>query len=258
MKIFIINLASSTARRANIAAQCDAAGLDYEFISAVNGHALTEAEIVQHTRAINYAFKPGEIGCALSHLPVYRKMQDEKIEQALILEDDALLTPEFSSVLSNPAMQLPKNSPTLVLLSRVNRYVNKRIAKVTETAHLYPVYSATTAHAYVINLEAATRLLKLLYPVWMVADKWCLFEEYGAIKLLAVHPAPVLLHALSQQTTIQHFNDIAQHNPQKRDIWTMLMANRPLRVRLRHRYRRAVLPLLHHIVGVNAAAERQK
>lgn len=258
MKIFIINLASSTGRRATIAAQCDAAGLDYEFINAVNGHALTEAEIAQHTRALNYAFKPGEIGCALSHLAIYRKMKDEKISQALILEDDALLTTELSAVLSSPAMQLSKKIPTLVLLSRVNRYVNKRIAEVTETAHLYPVYSATTAHAYVINLEAATRLLKLLYPVWMVADKWCLFEEYGAMKLLAVHPAPVLLHALSQQTTIQQIKDFTQHHQRKRDIWKMLMAKRPLRVRLCHRYRRAVLPLLHRIVEVNAAADRQK
>ncbi|MDQ1214499.1 hypothetical protein [Pantoea anthophila] len=92
----------------------------------------------------------------------------------------------------------------------------------------------------------------------MVSDKWCLFEEYGTIKLLAVHSAPVLLHELSQQTTIQQINDITQHHQRKRDIWTMLMANRPLRVRLRHRNRRAVLPPLHHILGVNTAADRQK
>ncbi|GME30705.1 MULTISPECIES: hypothetical protein [unclassified Pantoea] len=56
MKIFIINPASSTGRGATIAVQCDAAGPDCEFISAVNGYALTEAEIAQHTRAVNYAF----------------------------------------------------------------------------------------------------------------------------------------------------------------------------------------------------------
>lgn len=101
-------------------------------------------------------------------------------------------------------MQLSKKSPSLVLLSRVNRYVDIKITKVMETAHRYPVYSATTAHAYVINLVAATRLLKLLYPVWGVANKGCLFEEYVAIKLLAVQPAPVMLHDLAQQTPSQH------------------------------------------------------
>jgi len=256
METFIINLASSTGRGATIAAQCDAAGLDYEFIHAVNGHALTEAEIAQHTRAVNYAFKPGEIGCALSHLAIYRKMVDENIAQILILEDDALLTPQLPAVLSSPALQLPDNSPTVVLLSRVNKYVNNVIAAVTDAASLYPVYCATTSHAYVINLAAAKRLLSLLYPVWMAADKWCLFEEYGAMKLLAVHPAPVLLHKLAQQTTIQQINDVVQHNQQKRDIWLRLMAARPISVRVRHRYRRAVVPLLHRIVKVNASPDR--
>jgi len=245
METFIINLASSTERRVIMAAQCDAAGLGYEFIQAVNGSLLTEAEIAQHTRTVNYAFKPGEIGCALSHLAIYRKMVDENITQALILEDDALLTPALSAVLSSTALQLPDNSPTVVLLSRV-----------TDTASLYPVYSATTSHAYVINLAAAKRLLSLLYPVWMAADKWCLFEEYGAIKLLAVHPAPVLLHEVAEQTTIQQINDIARHNQHKRDIWSRLMAARPMSVRVRHRYRRAVVPLLHRIVEVNASTDR--
>ena len=257
MKIFIINLASSAARRASIAAQCDALGLHYEFITAINGHQLSEKEIAQHTRAINYAFKPGEIGCALSHIAIYRRMVAKKITQALILEDDALLTAQLPEVLSSPAMKLPENSPTLVLLSRVNKYVNNVMAAVTDTASLYPVYSATTAHAYVINLDAAERLSRLLYPVWMAADKWCLFEEYGAIRLMAVHPAPVLLHQVAQQSTIQQITDSDQHNQQKREIWSLLMANRPLSVRVRHRYRRAVLPLLHQIVDVKAGADRQ-
>lgn len=256
METFIINLASSTERRAIMAAQCDAAGLDYEFIQAVNGSLLTEAEIAQHTRTVNYAFKPGEIGCTLSHLTIYRKMVNENITQALILEDDALLTPALSAVLSSTALQLPDNSPTVVLLSRVNKYVNNVIAAVTDTAALYPVYSATTSHAYVINLAAAKRLLSLLYPVWMAADKWCLFQEYGAIKLLAVHPAPVLLHEVAKQTTIQQINDIARHNQRKRDIWSGLMAARPISVRVRHRYRRAVVPLLHRIVEVSASTDR--
>ncbi|KDA93402.1 glycosyltransferase family 25 protein [Pantoea agglomerans] len=255
MKAFIINLDSSTDRRATIAAQCLTAGIHYEFIRAVNGKQLSDEERAQHTRPLNYAFKAGEIGCALSHLSIYRKIVDEKIPQALILEDDALLTDHLPAVLSCPALKLDACNPTLVLLSRVNKYVNSVVAPVTDSASLYPVYSATTSHAYVINLEAAKRLLALLYPVWMAADKWCLFEEYGAFRLLAVHPAPVLLHEVAQQTTIQQINDVEKHDQQKREIWARLMAQRPLRVRIRQRYRRAVVPLLHEIVDVKATLE---
>lgn len=73
MKAFIINLDSSTDRRATIAAQCLTAGIHYEFIRAVNGKQLSDEERAQHTRPLNYAFKAGEIGCALSHLSIYKK-----------------------------------------------------------------------------------------------------------------------------------------------------------------------------------------
>lgn len=256
MKTFIINLASSTERRAMISAQCHKAGIAYEFIDAVNGKALSEKEISQHTRPVNYAFKPGEIGCALSHINIYRKMVDENIAQALILEDDALLTEQLPEILNSPALQLPENSPVLVLLSQVNKYVNKVVAPVTPAASLYPVHSATTSHAYVINLEAARRLLKLLYPVWMAADKWCLFEELGAFRLLAVCPAPVLLHEVAQQTTIQQIDDVENHDRKKRQIWERLMTMRPVKAKLRHRYRRAVVPLFHPIVDVKGRLNR--
>jgi len=71
-----------------------------------------------------------------------------------------------------------------------------------------------------------------------------------------VHPAPVLLHEVAKQTTIQQINDIARHNQRKRDIWSGLMAARPISVRVRHRYRRAVVPLLHRIVEVSASTDR--
>lgn len=44
MKTCIINLASSTERRAMISAQCHIAGIAYEFIDAVNGKSLTEGK----------------------------------------------------------------------------------------------------------------------------------------------------------------------------------------------------------------------
>lgn len=258
MKTFIINLDSSTDRRAAIAAQCQTAGLHYEFVRAVNGKQLSDEELAQHTHALNYAFKPGEIGCALSHISIYKKIIREKIPQALILEDDALLTEELPAVLSSPALQLGPRDATLVLLSRVNKYVNNVIAPVTKNASLYPVYSATTSHAYIINLEAAKRLVSLLYPVWVAADKWCLFEEYGAFRLLAVHPAPVMLHEVAQQTTIQQIDDVEKHSRQKREIWSSLMSKRPLSARLRHRYRRAIVPLLYDIVDVKAGLKQSR
>ncbi|OIV47205.1 hypothetical protein BK025_05995 [Sodalis sp. TME1] len=112
MKIFIINLARSVERRESIEKQLNKLHLPYEFIEAIDGHALTLEEIRQHTRPLNYAFKLGEIGCSLSHLKVYREICERGIPKALILEDDAQLTDDLPLVLnelSNIIKQIPIN-----------------------------------------------------------------------------------------------------------------------------------------------------
>ena len=101
MKVFIINLKRSVARRKSIEKECVRYKLDYEFIDAVDGRLLSPTEIKRHTRDLNYACRPGEIGCALSHIKAYRLMCDRGINTALILEDDAKLTPEIADVLAN-------------------------------------------------------------------------------------------------------------------------------------------------------------
>ncbi|MGK3144289.1 glycosyltransferase family 25 protein [Pantoea sp. C2G6] len=78
------------------------AGLQYEIFPAINGKALTKQEIAQHTQALIYGFWPGETGCALSHIAIYRKRLDENIAQAFILEDDALLTAGLPEMRSSP------------------------------------------------------------------------------------------------------------------------------------------------------------
>jgi len=64
------------------------------------------------------------------------------------------------------------------------------------------------------------------------------------------------LHEVAQQTTIQQIDDVENHNRLKRELWSKIMAKRPLRAKLRQRYRRAVLPLLHEIVDVKAAVKQ--
>ncbi|HDR2572978.1 TPA: glycosyltransferase family 25 protein, partial [Enterobacter ludwigii] len=79
MKIFIVNLKKSVERRKKMEAQLNALGLSAEFIEAVDGRLMSEEERKGVTANVNYAFLPGEIGCALSHQKIYKKMIDEKI-----------------------------------------------------------------------------------------------------------------------------------------------------------------------------------
>ena len=95
--VFVINLKRSEERKLRMENLLAPLGLKYTFIEAVDGRALSSEEIAdaQHRgRGITEkwpqreALTAGEIGCALSHLKAYRRIVDENLDYACILEDD--------------------------------------------------------------------------------------------------------------------------------------------------------------------------
>lgn len=92
--IFLINLDSSCERLALSQSRLERNNLSFTRISAINGTELSEQEVKQHyCETINETkyhktLTRGEIGCYLSHKKVWQKIIDEKIEYAIILEDD--------------------------------------------------------------------------------------------------------------------------------------------------------------------------
>ena len=70
-----------------------AAGLQAEYIDAVDGTALTAAQRARYDvdRALRVYGRPlsdNELGCHLSHLEAYQRLLDEGLDLALVLEDD--------------------------------------------------------------------------------------------------------------------------------------------------------------------------
>ncbi len=250
MKVFILSMAKSVQRRESIIAQCEKNKLDYEVIEAVDGNALSEEERFKHTQKLNYAFQNGEIGCALSHQKIYQKMLDENISNALILEDDAAISNSIDVVLDSFPYATNQAVPTIILLSKVNKLINKPLFSIDKKYSLYPVYHATTSHGYIINQAAAAALLQFLYPVWMVADKWSLFEEYAKVKVLAVHPAAILLSGHATVSTINPANNPCAISAKKKKVWGELMALKPLKVKLKHKIRKLIIPLFSEIIDL--------
>lgn len=250
MKIFIVNLEGSVERRQSISLQCEKLGLPFEIFNAVDGRKFSQEELAAVTQKDCYAVKPGEVGCALSHIYIYRKMIDEGIKTALILEDDALLSDIVKTLVEVDPLANYNDEPKVLLLSKTNRIIDKKILDINHQYAIYPVYHATTTHAYMINLEAARNLEKLLFPVWMVADKWQLFEDYSAIKTLAVYPEPVTLAEHAQQSVILEDGIDENHIKKKKEIWLKIMANRPFKVKVRNRLRRMFTPLFYKIINV--------
>jgi len=170
MRIFVINRKQDEARREAIAAQLAHWGLAYERIEAVDGCALGEAEkramadFPKMCRTLR-VLSDGEIGCAASHQEVYRKMVSERIDEALVLEDDARLV-DFKL----DGLSLADRSPRVLLL--------------TDRRH-----GMIWTVGYVINRAGAAAMLKYNSPIWRVADCWESVSRRGLVEVgWAVRP----------------------------------------------------------------------
>ena len=94
-KCFIIHLHRAVKRKNNVQSIISNLNHETEVINAIDGNKLTSNEISKYLSKKNL-YKPhypfqinnGEIGCFLSHRAVWKKIVEEKLDSALILEDD--------------------------------------------------------------------------------------------------------------------------------------------------------------------------
>jgi len=197
MKVFVINLEKDSSRRASIIHQCECVHLQVEIVAGVDGRTLS-AQALQRDYDRKKARRiqcrdlvPAEIGCALSHIYVYRKMIECNIPVALILEDDVVLPENLTKVL-NALEHLPcMKSPSVILLSPGQGY-ESRAKPLTDEHSLVPYRTGFYTHAYVITMEGARVLLKELYPVADVADCWARLRRLHIVSLFIVIPCLVI------------------------------------------------------------------
>ncbi|NHB90363.1 glycosyltransferase family 25 protein [Photorhabdus tasmaniensis] len=205
MKIFIINLKKDLERRKSIQYQAEKLELNVEFIEAINGRELSQDEVKVLCPDFDKSeITLGELGCSLSHLKIYEKMVKENIQLALVMEDDAEIGKDISGIL-DALITINNNKPhepNLLLLSKVNEYIDAFKKPLVKHYHVVNVIDAALAHGYVINNKAAQNLLHYLQPVWLVADEWKLLRENNIVKLKAVIPPVINLTEYSHNSSI--------------------------------------------------------
>lgn len=198
MHIFLINLDRDTDRRALMVSQLASLGMDFEIVPAVYGAAMSMEERDRHyndrkarwrgSRSLTSA----EIGCALSHIGVYRAMIDRNITAALILEDDVHLSADLPRFLSEYEDALDVQRKDVCLLSSpaegdesaadVRLLVDGRYRKL-------PYKAGWETSSYILTQAAARALLEELYPVAQVADDWRRMQRYRVVDVFIVAPA---------------------------------------------------------------------
>lgn len=234
MKIFVISLKSSSERRALITKNLNELGLEFEILDAIDGRSLTESEIVLSTRALNYAVERGEIGCSLSHLSVYARMIAMDISDALVLEDDAIPSPELPEILR--ALEAKhSDKPLVTVLTKIDQYIAAPEQQLSDNHCIHRFIEGTGAYGYIINKTAARKLIEFLYPVWLVSDRWQFIKENNICDIQCIIPYVIShppykdgeLHKISTIHTGANLSDI------KSNIWRQIKKNRRFTVKLR-------------------------
>ncbi|WP_456324626.1 glycosyltransferase family 25 protein [Desulfonauticus submarinus] len=187
MLCFVINLKKDTFKKKYMQKECLSVGLEPNFIEAIYGQELSKHflnKIQNIEKAIQYPalmrpLTPGEIGCFLSHILVYKLIIKKNIQLALILEDDITFTKNFAynfklllQGIANFEFDTlllghhgPHSRDTLpTCLGYSYRIINKQYMIKKQVECAYGTYG------YLISLNGAKKLLKFENDIFCPID----------------------------------------------------------------------------------------
>lgn len=190
MKVFVVNLKREPKKREHITRECQRLGLDFEIYDAVDGSTLPEDFLKKNVLDYGHNFlTKGEIGCALSHINLYKKIVEDNLDHALILEDDAVLGDKLNDFLTAFDARIPHAGyrEGVYLLTGNHHYVENQ-RRMLSSFSIYPVRWATMTNGYIITKKAAKTLANFLLPIKFEADTFEVFQPLAGVKVYATIP----------------------------------------------------------------------
>jgi glycosyl transferase, family 25 len=174
-------------------------GLDYEFLTAVDGRDVDLHDRTIIDPALTYVtnFLPGTAGAALSHLSAYKKIVADGLDEALVLEDDVILPADLGSLADSVADQLTGAEVTLLSYGsygscKLSREGSVHLPSSRLLALPIEIRLVNSGSAYIITREACERMIKTVLPARVNPDDWWYFYREGALdRVRCVVPLPV-------------------------------------------------------------------
>ena len=195
LAIFVISLKKSFKRRKEMTQRLDRLGLKFTFIDAVVGEDIPQFEKSRlcsrkRNEFLRFPLSNGALGCLLSHRVVWQKMQDQGIDCALILEDDAIIASEILDIL--PLLENLKGKFDMINLHDRKGRPLIDVAQISKSHSLTTTrYNAIATVSYMIDRKAAKHLLSISLPaifeVDVLMNRWW---EHG-LQTLVVTPQVV-------------------------------------------------------------------
>jgi glycosyl transferase family 25 len=205
--IYVISLKRSAQRRAASKRALDALGLAFAFFDAVDGASLDDAEVAKaydanlNARQYKRPLSRPEICCYLSHHTLWRRIVDENLEGAVILEDDFEAEPSLSKVVEEIS-SAPLSGALVKLFSR-KPVMGVTVASLKgESRLIAPNRVPGLTLGYALDRTAAEMLLANALPFSRPLDMdikhWW---EFG-LPVLVVDPPPLRIGELGHRSFI--------------------------------------------------------
>jgi glycosyl transferase family 25 len=200
-RIYVLTIAPAEKRRESFSK--DMEGLDFHFFYGVDRQELDidklissgvyDEEKARTTQRYKKSLTPSEIACAWGHRNIYEDMVKNRIERAMIFEDDAFPVTDNMRFLPGMLASLPadwdlfyldynkneKRIPFKRSLYHLQRFLGLFRMDHTLISHLFPkkinpYWQAAGFHdytdAYAVTRKGAEQLIQLQTPFSMTAD----------------------------------------------------------------------------------------
>lgn len=173
-KIFVLTLQGDDERRAPLLAELQKQRLEYELFFGIDGRRGLSPELesmidrAEAERVMRRRLTHGEFACALSHRGIYERILAEGLEAALVLEDDALISPRLGDFIRSGGCFA---APMILLdYSRisVSRFTSRSIRGFGQLWRV--VVNPNFATGYIVSNGAAQELMRRTTPIRSVAD----------------------------------------------------------------------------------------
>lgn len=196
-RIMVISLPFRTDRRERIHQQMARLGLNYAFFDAIHGQLIDVNGLDESMFApVTKRYLPkGSIGCALSHIAVWREVVAQRWHSCVIFEDDVILPDSF---MEDACQYLPEVPPDFdIIYLGSGKTATTDIRKFISWHVFLPFYPREGLYGYLISKKGAKRLLASMFPIRLANGG--IDTVVGKLirqgKLQAYHLLPVLCQA---------------------------------------------------------------
>ena len=175
--------------------------LKYKIIDGINGKKLNKENKLDKyfdknliKNKIGREMSPSEIGAAASHIKAYKFIVKNKIQRAVIFEDDAFPSIHFKNWIKNTTFNEP--NAILSFFAYPSGYLNKNKIKKFDNNNISVYLSKTHIYSnscYLINMQTAKKILKVTKGKVISYADWGFNTIKDKIRLFVTMPFLVVI-----------------------------------------------------------------